>query len=1297
MIRRSLATRPAWAGIAAFATAVPPAAAELVINEIYHDAEPKTARVEFVEILNTGSGAAPLGGYRLEGVGFTFPAGASLAPGAFAVVGESPSADFRFDGALSSDGERITLRAPDGAVVDRVDYRARFPWPVTGGGTSMQLVNPGLDNDLGASWRPAAPTPGATNATSAANAPPALRQVAHSPRQPTSAEALTVQVKATDPDGVAGVTLLYQTNAPGAFAPAFLPLSSNALRNNPSTALTPNPAFEQDWTAVPMTPDASGEVFSAAIPPQPHRTLVRYRIAAEDALGAAARAPFPDDPSLNFAAFSYDGVPDYVEDDGTVHPSAALTAIPVYHLITRGADLAQCWGYDSADRAGGVASRAKYNWEGALVYDGVVYDHVEYRLRQRNDRYAGAGRRSMKFRFRRGNEFAARDPSGKLYPSGWRRMNTGKMSRFAEGANFGLREVVSSRLWNIAGSLAPEFQHVHFRVIDAAAEAPDQHRGDFFGLAMVFEDVDAQFVANRGMAPGNLYKLRDGVSDPLELQKYQSRDAVADGSDFVNIRDKLGPPAQGDAWLRAHVDWDAWYLYAAVGEGCRHYDFSPHFQKNRIWYFRPEPGAPLGLMSVIPHDTDATWKRGTNDNQWDDPRWGPGPGSQRGRVVGYDLPKEAIAEIAGLDGTDGENHPERAAFMLEYRNVLREVHDLLWQPETVDAVIDQALATIAPLEAADRARWTGAPASAGNDSFPLTMEAQAALMRSLAFEEDLYMGSSLAGGRKEWLRRLSLDPDIPATPTLARDGGTLTSSPFADPGGAATFAAAGWRIAERPQNGAGGKVDLVASGDLWRYFDLGTDPGDGWASTGFDDAAWAVGPSKFGHGDDDETTTLTRGNTANFFRKWVTVDDPDAFSRFDAGIVRDDGAVISVNGVEVWRTQMPDGPAGYLTRANMPAFGANEREFQPFTIPASAFVAGENLIAVSVHQTTPLSDDTGFDFQLAGHLAPQPLKHEWHATWNAETTSLSITPPAVATRPGLPYLARVRHRDTSGRWSHWSAPLEFVATQPDVSLFTSAIVVSELMYHPAPPSPEEVAAGFNDDDAFEYLEIRNVGPEPVPLDDLRFTKGVDIDLAGTLAPGATALVVNNLAAFELRHGPGLPVLGEWSGKLDNGGENVKLSYGAGIPVREFRYDDVAPWPTAADGAGGALVLIDPLALPDHADPLNWRAAAPGPGASDTTTFAGGDLLAYATGGEPPRVEVTPGGIALTATLNTRAEDLLIEWQQSPDLQTWTPAPLERLGQTVAAPGFAQLQFLLVGAGDTPPQFVRMHVALRGGD
>ncbi|YCM45522.1 lamin tail domain-containing protein [Verrucomicrobiaceae bacterium 227] len=1142
----------------------------LIINEVHYDAEPKTRFVEFVELLNTNDAELDLSGVNFsDGINFTFPEGTLLEATSYVLIAENAAQlvedfgqipegtrIFEYTGSLSSEGEKVELRSASGALLDQVDYRPEFPWPISpnGEGASMQLTRGALDNDLGGVWRGASPTPGIQNSIFLENGPPILRQVTHSPDLPGPADPIMITVKATDPDGVNSLTLVYQVVAPGEFIPASLPLSSAVLKSDPTRLLTPNPEFEDpgNWTEIAMRDDGDGgdvvagdNIYTAVLSAQNHRTLVRYRIVAEDLNGASVRVPYADDPSLNFACFVYGGIPAYTADLDSVHPEGAghrygtevLNQLPAFHLITDAEHLGQCWAYDSSDRVSSVASRKAFNWEGAMVFEGKVFDHIRYRLRQKNDRYAGQGRRSMRFRFQRGNYLAARDPTGELYPFKWRSMNTSKMSRFAEGANHGMRELVSSRLWNLAGVPAPEFQHVHFRVIDDAFEAVDQYHGDFHGMAMIFEDVDGQFLKNRNLPGGNVYKLKDGASSPKELQKYQARGAVNDARDFVTIRDLLGPPNQGDQWLRDHVDWASYYLYAALGEGFRHYDFSPAFQKNRIWYFRPESGFSLGKMSIIPHDTDATWKRGTNDGQWYDPRYSGGTlngVSYRGRVVGIDLPKEAIQEISGLDGTDGENHPERAEFMLEYRNTLREVADLLWQPEIVNGVIDDAYQKIADFSLADRDRWSNGPADAGHENIG-PLESQITKMKSLAFTEDLYMGVSKAGGRRQRLLDLAEDPWIPHTPVISYTG-----------------------------------ADAYTTGGL-RF-----------GSSGF-------------------------------------LDPRDA----------------SFGAME-WRV------AGVLDEWN------------------TAWESGEQLV--------------------------------FHA---------GISVPATATRVGERYRARVRYQNASGRWSHWSEAIEFTVGAPDLNSFANSLVVSEVMFRPAPPSAAELAEGFFSENDFEFLEIRNVGESTVDLCDLRFTKGVDFDFAGSailvLAPGEFVLVIEDLNAFEFRYGSGLPVAGEWSGGLNREGERLKLSYGAGTEIRDFHFGIEAPWPEVESGK--SLTLMHPRSVPDHGDPWSWRgsvALGGSPGGSDGLSFPGGEVLDYAIGSPVARVEVgREGQLDYSLEINQRADDLEGRLMMSSDLSHLVPAGgFEQRTRVTTSEGFARVTFSGSRPSGVGKFFLRYEVLIR---
>ena len=180
-------------------------------------------------------------------------------------------------------------------------------------------------------------------------------------------------------------------------------------------------------------------------------------------------------------------------------------------------------------------------------------------------------------------------------------------------------------------------------------------------------------------------------------------------------------------------------------------------------------------------------------------------------------------------------------------------------------------------------------------------------------------------------------------------------------------------------------------------------------------------------------------------------------------------------------------------------------------------------------------------------------------------------------------------------------------TGPNVPAAAGNLVVSEIMYHPANPTAAEITAGFTNADDFEFLELQNIGTNPVDLTDAAFTDGVTFTFAsGTLAPGARLVLVRNAAAFAFRYGAGITVFGTYTGSLNNAGDHLLLLDRAGLPILDFSYDDTAPWPVEADGTGRSLILLRPQTNPNHALALNWSSSAViggKPGASDTITYA----------------------------------------------------------------------------------------------
>jgi hypothetical protein len=255
----------------------------------------------------------------------------------------------------------------------------------------------------------------------------------------------------------------------------------------------------------------------------------------------------------------------------------------------------------------------------------------------------------------------------------------------------------------------------------------------------------------------------------------------------------------------------------------------------------------------------------------------------------------------------------------------------------------------------------------------------------------------------------------------------------------------------------------------------------------------------------------------------------------------------------------------------------------------------------------------------------------------------------------------------------------------------SNLVVSELMYHPAAPSAAEISAGFADQDDFEFLEVLNIGPNPVALGGLHFTEGVDFDFTGSpiaqLAPGGRVLVVSNTQAFEFRHGAGPPVAGSFvDSLLANQGERLRLADGNGATVRDFAYDDSHPWPADADGNGYSLHLVAPERNPDPGDFRSWRASVqPGgsPGGTDQTTLGewmdanglddpnrdeNGDgisnFLLYATGGDLlpdpfaalPVLSLRDGFVEVSIRQRAGADDVILTPEVSEDLLDWQTDP-----------------------------------------
>ncbi len=672
----------------------------------------------------------------------------------------------------------------------------------------MELYKPGIDPT-----QSGVPTPGQMNSVWSETAPPQIRQVNHTPQQPSADQPVAISAKITAPGGApVQAQLHYQIVKPGAYIPAYLPLPYNTLLSNPLQPLPPNPDFEdpKNWTTIPLSDNGadsdttSGDsIFTAQIPGQVNRTLIRYRITASAVSGTSETAvtvPYQDDESLNFACYVYNGVPPYSATLRSVHPEGAghvyttetMTSLPVYSLITRPEDFSYCYAYNGSYQIPKQyeESRGCFNWEGAFVYRGEVYDHIFYRLRQSNGRYQDAGKRGMRFRFNRAHRLQAYDNDGKPYSTKWRTLNVSKLFDNRGVGNVGLVESMNNHLSNLLGLPAPFTHYFHFRVVDGVDEAPagtnGQYYGDFYGLFLAMEDYDTQYIKAHNLPDGNLYKLKDTVYDGNKLKRHQGSNSVTDDSDFQNIHYNMNS-SQTEEYIRNHVRLDLYYPYRAICEAVRHYDFVPadSHLKNRTWFFEPSTTSPYGKLWDMFFDTDSSWG----------PDW---------YLSGWDYVMNAISGGAG-----------KPNLKQELRNYIREFRDLVWQPEVIGPMIEGFATRIADFHQADRDRWRLAPADAGaEDRTTLAFKVQD--MKNFAFTG--WSGGTgpdvPAGGRASHLDSLTVaggdSTNLPATPYITSqapagfpaDALTFKAAPFRDPQGAQTFAAMRWRVGETLYNAA---------------------------------------------------------------------------------------------------------------------------------------------------------------------------------------------------------------------------------------------------------------------------------------------------------------------------------------------------------------------------------------------------------------------------------------------------------------------------------------------------------------
>ena len=386
------------------------------------------------------------------------------------------------------------------------------------------------------------------------------------------------------------------------------------------------------------------------------------------------------------------------------------------------------------------------------------------------------GKNMWKFDFNRGHRLEARDSFGKEYPHSWSKLNFSSLIQqgdFQQRGEQGLFEGAGFRLHNLAGNAAPNTHFVHFRIIEGASEngtPGNQFDTDFQGLYLAVEQMDGQFLDQHKLPDGNLYKMEGGTGE-LNNQGPDQPKNKSDLNAFLSAY--TGGATQPEAWWRTNVNLDDYYNFRAIATFIHDYDIGG----GKNFFFFNNPATAKWEMKNW--DLDLTW----------------------------------TTTYGGFGETDAWSADVLAIPNLarDHRNRMRELRDLLLNPEQTGMVLDE-VARFAHTPGqpsyvdADRAMWDYNPiltsgyvnpSKAGHGRFyqaatPKTFAGMLALQKNYIATRASFIDSSI----------LTDEAQVPAKPTLTytglsgfpANGISAQSSNFRSPSGSA-FAAMQWRLA----------------------------------------------------------------------------------------------------------------------------------------------------------------------------------------------------------------------------------------------------------------------------------------------------------------------------------------------------------------------------------------------------------------------------------------------------------------------------------------------------------------------
>jgi hypothetical protein len=174
---------------------------------------------------------------------------------------------------------------------------------------------------------------------------------------------------------------------------------------------------------------------------------------------------------------------------------------------------------------------------------------------------------------------------------------------------------------------------------------------------------------------------------------------------------------------------------------------------------------------------------------------------------------------------------------------------------------------------------------------------------------------------------------------------------------------------------------FILGGSVWKYSDQGLDLGTNWSQPNYDDSTWSQGAGRLGYNIVGITTTVSSGpgpastNITTYFRNRFVVPNGISYTNLSVRLNRADGAVVWLNGQELYRLNLP---AGAITNQTLASTLVNDtqdvaNDYFPTNLPISSLPAGTNVMAVEIHKHSAAVGGITFDLELFGNgVYPPP-------------------------------------------------------------------------------------------------------------------------------------------------------------------------------------------------------------------------------------------------------------------------------------------------------------------------------------